>query len=127
VQNAGGFPLAVPAWNARRSRPPPRGAQRAAEPYTARLQEVHVARIPGVEAQDANFFTRLIYWIAKRKLRQVAGRAQLVEPLTISAHHPRLLVAVAQMEAGQAAAHSVPAKLKSLASIQAALLIGCPY
>jgi hypothetical protein len=31
------------------------------------------------------------------------------------------------MEMGQAAANSVPAGLKSLASIKAATLVGCPY
>ena len=43
------------------------------------------------------------------------------------ARHPRLLKAYGQMEMGQAAAAYVPARMKTLASIKAALLIGCPY
>jgi hypothetical protein len=42
-------------------------------------------------------------------------------------HRPRLLRAIGQMESGLEAARSVPAKLKLLASHEAAMLIGCPF
>ena len=80
-----------------------------------------MARIRGVEANEAGIFTRFIYWMTQRKLRRV------VLPLKVTAHHPRLLVALGQMEMGQAAAHSVDAKIKALAGIKAATLIGCPF
>ncbi len=66
-------------------------------------------------------FTRVVYWMTKRKL----GR--IVLPVQITAHHTRLLRAMGEMEMGQAAAHSVDAKLKELAGIFAATLIGCPF
>jgi hypothetical protein len=80
-----------------------------------------MARIRGVEANEAGIFTRFIYWMTQRKLRRV------VLPLKVTAHHPRLLIALGQMEMGQAAAHSVDAKIKALAGIKAATLIGCPF
>ena len=80
-----------------------------------------MARIRGVEANEAGIFTRFIYWMTQRKLRRV------VLPLKVTAHHPRLLVALGQMEMGQAAAHSVDAKIKALAGIKAATLVGCPF
>jgi len=57
--------------------------------------------------------------------RRKVGRVVL--PVTITAHHPRLLRSLGEMEAGQMAAHSVDAALKSLACLQVAMQIGCPF
>jgi hypothetical protein len=84
-------------------------------------------RINGIEARDAGWMTRLVYWFAQRKLQKLTGKSRPLEPIKIVAHHSRLLKAIGQMEMGQAAANSVPAGLKSLASIKAATLVGCPY
>jgi 4-carboxymuconolactone decarboxylase len=81
----------------------------------------------GIEPHEAGWFTRLIYWLVQRKVGKITGQNRVVEPVKIAAHHPRLLKALGQMEGGQEAARSVPAPLKSLASIKAATLVGCPY
>jgi hypothetical protein len=86
-----------------------------------------MARIKGIEPADASWLTRLIYWLVQRKVGKLTGQKRLIEPVKITAHHPRLLKALGQMEMGQEAAKSVPIRLKSLASIKAATLIGCPY
>jgi hypothetical protein len=86
-----------------------------------------MARIKGIEPREAGWFTRLIYWLVRRKVGKLTGQARLVEPIRITAHHPRLLWAIGQMEMGQEAARSVPAPLKTLASVKAATLVGCPY
>jgi hypothetical protein len=65
--------------------------------------------------------------MVRRTMRQLTGRAALVEPIKILAHHPRLLKATGQMEMGQAAARSVPVVLKTLASMKVARMIGCPF
>jgi len=80
-----------------------------------------MARIRGVEANEAGLFTRFVYWMTRRKVGRV------VLPLMVTAHHPRLLRALGEMEAGQMAANSVAAKLKALAGIKAAFLVGCPF
>jgi hypothetical protein len=80
-----------------------------------------MARIDGVEARQAGLFVRFAYWLTRRKLGRV------VTPVKITAHHPRLLRAMAAMEMGQEAARSVEAPLKMLAQIKVALLIGCPF
>jgi 4-carboxymuconolactone decarboxylase len=86
-----------------------------------------MARINGLESNQAGWRTRLVYWFVRRAIGKVTGRSRLVEPIKIVAHHPRLLKATAQMEMGQAAATSVPITIKALASIKAATLIGCPF
>ncbi len=51
----------------------------------------------------------------------------MVVAVKITAHHPRLLRALVEMEQGQMAAKSVDAALKSLASVKVATLVGCPF
>lgn len=78
-------------------------------------------RIPPVEPSQANLFTRFVYWMTKRHI----GR--IILPVKVTAHHPRILRGMGDMEQAQAAVHSIPETLKELASIKAAMLIGCPF
>ena len=80
-----------------------------------------MTRIRGLDSSEAGLFTRFIYWMTKHKLGRVAM------PVRVTAHHTRLLRAMGEMEMGQAAAHSVEPRLKALAGIRAAALIGCPF
>ena len=86
-----------------------------------------MAHMKGVEPVDAGWLTRLVYWFVRRKFGKLTGKKRLIEPVKVAAHHPRLLRAIGQMEGGLEAARSVPAELKRLASLQAAMLIGCPF
>jgi hypothetical protein len=80
-----------------------------------------MARIRGVEANEAGLFTRFLYWMTRRKVGRV------ILPFQVTAHQPRLLFAVGGMEMGQQALRAVDAKLKVLAEIKAATLVGCPF
>jgi hypothetical protein len=86
-----------------------------------------MAHMKGVEPAEAGLFTRMVYWFVRRKIGKVTGQSRLIEPVKVAAHHPRLLRALGQMEAGMAAARSVPTPLKRLATLKAAMLIGCPF
>ena len=86
-----------------------------------------MAHMKGVEPAEAGWLTRLVYWFVRRKFGKLTGKNRLIEPVKVAAHHPRLLKALARMEGGLEAARSVPTELKLLASLQAALLIGCPF
>ena len=86
-----------------------------------------MAHMKGVEPAEAGWLTRLVYWFVRRKFGRLTGKDRLIEPVKVAAHHPRLLRALGQMEGGLQAARSVPAEPKRLASLQAALLIGCPF
>jgi 4-carboxymuconolactone decarboxylase len=81
----------------------------------------------GVGPDQAGWYTRFVYWLVRRGIGKLTGSSRLIEPVKITAHHPRLLKAYGQMEMGQAAATSVPVTLKALAEIKAATLIGCPF
>ena len=86
-----------------------------------------MAHMKGVEPAEAGWFTRMVYWFVRRKFGKLTGKDRLIEPVKVAAHHPRLLRAIGQMEGGQEAAHSVPVELKRLASLKAAMLVGCPF
>ena len=86
-----------------------------------------MARINGVEPQQAGWLTRLVYRFTRRSLRKLTGHDQLPEPVKIVAHHPALLRAVGRMEMAQGSAHTVDRKLKVLAGLRASTLAGCPF
>jgi hypothetical protein len=80
-----------------------------------------MARLEGVSKKNGGLFVRLAYFLTKRKLGRV------ITPIKITAHHPRLLRAVAHMELGQEAARTVAPQIKALAQVKVAMLIGCPF
>ena len=80
-----------------------------------------MARIPGVEKEQAGWLVRIAYWLTRRKLGRV------VLPVRIMAHHPRLLRGVGSMEMAQEAARTVDLRLKCLVQIKVAQRIGCPF
>lgn len=80
-----------------------------------------MARIEGVKDSEAGLLARLAFFFCKRKVGQV------IEPIRIHAHHPRLLRGLGGMEMAQDAARTVSRKLKDLASLQAARGVGCPF
>jgi hypothetical protein len=81
----------------------------------------------GIEPHEAGLLLRLLYRYVSRKVARLTGRPSVLEPVKLTARHPRLLLAVGQMEMGQEAARSLPVKLKQLASIHVARRIGCPF
>jgi hypothetical protein len=84
-----------------------------------------MARIRGAEPSQQGLlsgqFTRIIYWLVKRKL----GR--LVMPVQIVANHSRILWGYAQMEQSFVSSHLVEESLKNLAELRVATLVGCPF
>jgi len=79
-----------------------------------------MVRIAGVE-RPPSLLARVVFWFVKRRL----GRVPL--PVRIHARHARLFKGYAQMELAQDRARTVPARLKSLAGVRAAQLVGCPF
>ncbi len=84
-----------------------------------------MARIRGADPSQqgplSGLFTRIVYWLTKRKLGRV------VVPVQIVAHHSRLLWGYGQMEQSLASSRLVDASLKDLAQLRVATLVGCPF
>lgn len=79
-----------------------------------------MARIEGAP-EDANPFVRAVYALTRRKV----GR--MVEPVSVAAHHPRLLLGMGAFEQALGSAHRVPTRVKVLAELQVSTRIGCPF
>ncbi|MQY26565.1 carboxymuconolactone decarboxylase family protein [Nocardia aurantia] len=79
-------------------------------------------RLPAVPPRAAGWFTRLVYRVTKRSYGEVP------EPVTIMAHHPKLLLAYGLHENLAARASRVlPAAVRELAVYRAATIVGCSW
>ena len=94
-----------------------RGLPRGFEP----VLRCRMARIEGMPERKAGLLSRLAYRFSRRRFGKVA------EPLMIFAHHPSLSKGNAIFELALQRARLLDAKLKGLASLKAATLIGCPF
>ena len=80
-----------------------------------------MARIEGIPQRKAGLLVRRACWFSKRMVGKV------VEPVMITAHHPWIFRAYGAYEVMLDRARLVDARLKTLAGLKAAALIGCPF
>ena len=84
-----------------------------------------MARIPGAPSNAGGPLRRLFIGIVYSMTRRRLGR--LIVPIQVTAHHPRLLWGYVQMEQSQAGSQLIDHKLKGLAELRVATLVGCPF
>jgi hypothetical protein len=84
-----------------------------------------MARIPGAPANQggllSRFFVGIVYALTKRRLGHV------IMPVQVTAHHGKIFWGYLQMEQSQLGSKLVDHKLKGLAELRVATLIGCPF
>lgn len=84
-----------------------------------------MARIAGAPLNQGGLFRRLfvriIYSLTRRKLGRV------VMPVQVTAHHAKILWGYGQMEQSFLSSKLVDARLKGLAQLRVATLVGCPF
>ncbi len=78
-----------------------------------------MARIEGVKKNRASLVTRILFWVARRRLGRVS------EMWEITAHIPRLHMGRGIFELLLDSSHNVPHRLRRLADVKTAMLIGC--
>jgi hypothetical protein len=78
-------------------------------------------RIGGVEAKDAPWSVRFIYWMTRRAIKRVP------EGMKIRAHDPKLLRNCVRMDLYTEGKGTVPAHLRRLAMLKTAMMVGCPF
>lgn len=84
-----------------------------------------MARISGAPANSGGPFRRLFVGLVYRLTKRRLGR--LIMPVQVNAHHSRIFWGYVQMEQAQSGAKLVDAKLKGLAELRVATLVGCPF
>lgn len=84
-----------------------------------------MARIPGSPTNQGGpirrLFVSLVYSLTKRRLGHV------IMPIQVTAHHSKIFWGYLQMEQSQMSAKLVDHKLKGLAELRVATLVGCPF
>lgn len=84
-----------------------------------------MARIAGAPWNQGGplrrFFVWFIYLLTRRRLGHV------IMPIQVTAHHPKVFWGYLQMEQSQMGSKLVDPKLKGLAELRVATLVGCPF
>jgi hypothetical protein len=84
-----------------------------------------MARIPGAPTNQGGLlhrlFLKLVYALTQRRLGHV------IMPIQVTAHHGKIFWGYLQMEQSQMGSHRVDHKLKGLAELRVATLVGCPF
>ena len=84
-----------------------------------------MARIQGAPANQGGPFRRLfvsfVYFLTRRRLGRV------ILPVQVNAHHGKIFWGYVQMEQSQMGSKLVDTKLKALAELRVATLVGCPF
>ncbi|HEY6369094.1 MAG TPA: hypothetical protein VIX37_00815 [Candidatus Sulfotelmatobacter sp.] len=84
-----------------------------------------MARIPGAPRNQGGplrrLFVGIVYSLTQRRL----GR--LIMPVQVTAHHAKIFWGYVQMEQSQASSKLIDPKLKGLAELRVATLVGCPF
>ena len=80
-----------------------------------------MARIRGLSEREAGPVGRFAYRFSRRRLGKVA------EPLMVTAHHPQLLLGYGAMELALDRSRSVDGRLKELAALKVATMVGCEF
>jgi AhpD family alkylhydroperoxidase len=88
-----------------------------------------MARIAGVSAHDAGPLERFGYRFARRAITRLTGREteNMIEPIEMYAHVPRLLRGYAKLEQATGKVHRLSKRVRALAELKAATLTQCEY
>jgi hypothetical protein len=84
-------------------------------------KENAVVRSQGVQDNEAGLLTRIIFWLAKRRL----GRVPL--GLRVRALDSKLFRHIVRMDLYAASQGAIPMRLKELAQLKVAMMVGCPF
>ena len=80
-----------------------------------------MSRFEGVQDNEAGLLTRLLFWFAKRALGRVP-RGMRVRSLD-----PKYLRRAVRIDLYAASRGSISMRLKELAQLKVALMVGCPF
>jgi AhpD family alkylhydroperoxidase len=88
-----------------------------------------MSRLEGISDRDAGLGAKIAFFFTKRKLAKMAGleTAEMLEPLRMYAHIPRLLNAYGRLEQAQSKLDILPTRVRALAELKSATTVRCEY
>ncbi len=88
-----------------------------------------MSRVMGVSDRDAGLGAKIAFFFTKRKLAKMAGleTAEMLEPLRMYAHIPRLLSAYGRLEQAESKLDILSPRHRALAELKSATTVRCEY
>ncbi|BBZ43282.1 carboxymuconolactone decarboxylase family protein [Mycobacterium parmense] len=88
-----------------------------------------MSRLKGVSDREAGPGARIAFFFTRRKLAQMTGleTADMLEPLRLYAHIPRLLTAYGRLEQAESRLDVLSPRHRALAELKAATTVRCAY
>jgi AhpD family alkylhydroperoxidase len=92
-------------------------------------QEDAMSRLEGISDRNAGLGAKIAFFFTKRKLAQMAGleTADILEPLRMYAHIPKLLNAYGRLEQAESKLDVLSPRQRALAELKSATTVGCEY
>ncbi|SOJ56165.1 hypothetical protein MSIMFB_03639 [Mycobacterium simulans] len=86
-------------------------------------------RLTGVSDREAGLGAKIAFYFTKRKLAQMTGleTADMLEPLRMYAHIPRLLSAYGKLEQAESKLDILSPRQRALAELKSATTVRCEY
>ena len=91
-----------------------------------------MSRLEGVSDRDAGLGAKVAFFFTKRKLARMTGlrslgAAEMLEPLRMYAHIPRLLNAYGRLEQAESKLDILTPRVRALAELKSATTVRCEY
>jgi AhpD family alkylhydroperoxidase len=90
-----------------------------------------MARIQGVQQDQAGPMVKLVYSFMRRGMKKLTGREPAsgsgIEPVEIWAHQPKLMSGMGRFQQAARKASTVDERLKNLVELKGAQMIGCEF
>ncbi len=88
-----------------------------------------MSRLIGVSDHDAKLGAKIAFFFTRRRFRQMTGleTAEMLEPLRMYAHIPRLLSAIGRLELAESKLDILSPRHRALAELKAATTVRCEY
>jgi alkylhydroperoxidase family enzyme len=90
-----------------------------------------MARIDGIAPQEAGPVVKLVYRFMRRGMKKMTGREAAhgsgIEPVEVWAHRPRMMSGMGKFQQAVRRGRSVDERIKFLAELKGAQMIGCEY
>jgi hypothetical protein len=84
-----------------------------------------MARIPAAPRNQGGLLHRLFVGFVYSRIQRRLGH--VVMPVQVTAYHPKIFWGYIKMEQSQMGSKLVDPKLKGLAQLRVATLVGCPF
>jgi AhpD family alkylhydroperoxidase len=92
-------------------------------------RRIAMSRLEGVSDRDAGLGAKIAFFFTKRKLAKMTGleTAEMLEPLRMYAHIPRLLNAYGRLEQAESKLDILSPRHRALAELKSATTVRCEY